>query len=75
LWLIVAAKGITFVCVKIINRTVLILSLVSLFADIASEMLYPVIPIYLKEIGFSFLLIGILEGIANFTAGLSKGYF
>lgn len=61
--------------VKIINRTVLILSLVSLFADIASEMLYPIIPIYLKEIGFSFLLIGILEGIANFTAGLSKGYF
>lgn len=60
---------------KIINRTVLILSLVSLFADIASEMLYPVIPIYLKEIGFSFLLIGILEGVANFTAGLSKGYF
>jgi MFS family permease len=61
--------------VKIINRTVLILSLVSLFADIASEMLYPVIPVYLKEIGFSVLLIGILEGVANFTAGLSKGYF
>lgn len=60
---------------KIINRTVLILSLVSLFADIASEMLYPVIPVYLKEIGFSVLLIGILEGVASFTAGLSKGYF
>jgi MFS family permease len=61
--------------VKIINRTVLVLSLVSLFADVASEMLYPVIPVYLKEIGFSVLLIGILEGVANFTAGLSKGYF
>lgn len=60
---------------KIINRTVLILSLVSLFTDVASEMLYPVIPVYLKEIGFSVLLIGILEGVANFTAGLSKGYF
>ena len=60
---------------KIINRTVWILSLVSLFADVASEMLYPVIPIYLKEIGFSILLIGILEGVVNFTAGLSKGYF
>ena len=46
-----------------------------MFADIASEMLYPVIPVYLKEIGFSVLLIGILEGVANFTAGLSKGYF
>jgi MFS family permease len=61
--------------VKVINRTVWILSLVSLFADIASEMLYPIVPVYLKEIGFSVLLIGILEGFANFIAGLSKGYF
>ncbi len=60
---------------KIINRTVWILSFVSFFADVASEMLYPVVPVYLKEIGFSFLLIGVLEGMAEFTAGLSKGYF
>lgn len=51
------------------------LSLVSLFADIASEMLYPIIPGYLREIGFSVLMIGILEGLVNFVAGLSKGYF
>ena len=60
---------------KIITRTVWILSLVSLFTDIASEMLYPVMPIYLKEIGFSILLIGVLEGVAEATAGLSKSYF
>jgi MFS family permease len=60
---------------RIITKTVLILSIVSLFADIASEILYPVIPVYLKEIGFSVFWIGILEGIANFTAGISKGYF
>ena len=60
---------------RVITRTVWILSLVSLFADIASEMLYPVIPVYLKEIGFSALLIGILEGVVSFTAGISKGYF
>ena len=60
---------------RIISRTVLVLSVVSLFADVASEMLYPVIPVYLKEIGFSVFLIGILEGIVNFTAGISKGYF
>ena len=47
----------------------------SLFTDAASEMLYPIMPIYLKSIGFSILLIGILEGIAEATAGLSKGYF
>lgn len=49
--------------------------MVSLFADVASEMLYPIIPIYLAEIGFSVLLIGILEGVANFTSALTKGYF
>ncbi len=60
---------------RIINRTIFILSMVSLLADIASEMLYPVIPVYLQEIGFSVFMIGILEGIVNFTAGISKGYF
>ncbi|MDF2191218.1 MFS transporter [Paraflavitalea sp. CAU 1676] len=60
---------------KAITRTVWILSLVSLFTDTASEMLYPVMPLYLKSIGFSIILIGILEGIAEAVAGLSKGYF
>lgn len=60
---------------KIISRTVWILSIVSMFADIASEMLYPVIPVYLKQIGFSVVLIGLLEGVAEFVVGLSKGYF
>lgn len=49
--------------------------MVSLFTDTASEMLYPILPIYLKTIGFSIVLIGILEGVAEATAGLSKGYF
>jgi MFS family permease len=60
---------------KILTRTVWIVSLVSLFTDVASEMLYPVMPVYLQSIGFSVLLIGILEGLAEATAGLSKGYF
>lgn len=60
---------------KIIKRPVWILSLVSLFTDLSSEMLYPVMPLFLKSIGFSIVLIGILEGVAEATAGLSKGYF
>ncbi|MFZ1359474.1 MAG: MFS transporter [Saprospiraceae bacterium] len=60
---------------KYITRTVWVLSLVSLFTDAASEMLYPIMPIYLKSIGFSIVLIGILEGFAEATAGFSKGYF
>lgn len=58
-----------------LTRTIWILALVSLFTDTASEMLYPIMPIYLKSIGFSIVLIGILEGVAEATAGLSKGYF
>ena len=60
---------------KYITRTVWILSLVSLLTDTASEMLYPIMPIYLKSIGFSIVLIGVLEGFAEAIAGLSKGYF
>lgn len=60
---------------KFITRTVWILSLVSLFTDMASEMLYPVMPVYLKSIGFSIVFIGVLEGFAEAIAGLSKGYF
>jgi MFS family permease len=60
---------------SILTRTVLVVSFVSFFTDIASEMLYPIMPVYLQSIGFSVLLIGILEGMAEATAGLSKGYF
>jgi len=60
---------------KIITKTVWILSLVSLFNDLASEMLIPVMPMFLKQIGFTIVAIGVLEGIAEAVAGLSKSYF
>lgn len=59
----------------IITRSILLVSLVSFFNDIGSEMLYPVMPVFLRSIGFSVVLIGLLEGFAEATAGLSKGYF
>jgi MFS family permease len=58
-----------------ISKTVWALSLVSLCTDIASESLYPIMPVFLKSIGFSVLAIGILEGFAEAAAGISKGYF
>ena len=61
--------------VRIISRNVWVLSLVSLFNDASSEMLIPVMPLYLKSIGFGIVLIGVLEGFAEAAAGLSKGYF
>ena len=60
---------------KIITRAIWLLSLVSLLTDLASEMLYPIMPVYLQTVGFSVVLIGLLEGVAEATAGLSKSYF
>lgn len=57
-----------------ISKTVLLISLVSLFNDFSSEMLYPIIPLYLKQIGYTLFWIGLLEGIAEFIAGISKIY-
>ncbi len=41
----------------------------------ASEMLYPVMPVFLLSIGYSVPGIGLLEGFAEATAGLGKGFF
>ncbi|HZJ19750.1 MAG TPA: hypothetical protein VFD35_05270 [Pricia sp.] len=60
---------------KYLSRTVWTLSLISSFTDMANEMLYPIMSIYLKSIGFCIVLIGFLEGVAEATAGLSKAYF
>ncbi len=60
---------------NIITSNILLLSAVSLMTDVASEMLYPVMPVFLKAIGFSVILIGVLEGFAEAIAGLTKGYF
>jgi len=60
---------------KIITKTIWQLWLVSLFTDMAGEMLYPIMPLYLKSIGFSLFAIGVLEGIAEAVAGLTKSYF
>jgi len=59
-----------------ISKQVFIIGLVSLFTDIASEMLYPVTPIFLTTVlGSSMAVVGLIEGIAEITAGLLKGYF
>lgn len=59
-----------------ISKQVFILGMVSLFTDIASEMLYPVTPIFLTVVlGSSMAIVGLIEGIAEVTSGLLKGYF
>ena len=60
---------------KKIPKPVKILSYVSLFTDIASEMLYPITPIFLTAIlGASMSVVGAIEGAASIIAGVLKGY-
>lgn len=60
---------------KLLSRTVIILGFVSFLNDISSEMLIPVMPVYLASIGYSVLWIGIIEGVAEAVAGITKSYF
>lgn len=54
-------------------RNIIILGLVSCFADISSEMVYPLIPLYLTAaFGATPALVGIIEGIAESVASLLK---
>ena len=56
-----------------IPKNVVWLGFVSLFNDIASEMIYPIIPIFLTAVlGAPMAVIGMIEGIAEATASLLK---
>ncbi len=54
------------------SSTVFLLGLVSLCNDFASEMIYPLLPVYLMSIGASISFIGLVEGTAETTASLLK---
>jgi MFS family permease len=51
---------------------VIILGIVSLLADISSEMVYPLIPLYLASIGAGPATLGLIEGAAETLASLTK---
>ena len=58
-----------------IRRNVFLLGLVSLFNDISSEMLYPLVPIFLTAVlGTPIAIVGVIEGIAESTASLLKTF-
>ena len=54
-------------------RNIVFLGLISFFMDVSSEMVYPIIPLYLTAaFGATPALVGIIEGIAESTASLLK---
>lgn len=60
---------------KILTRNIIIISVVSFFTDVASEMLYPVMPLYLKSIGYGVILVGLIEAAAEAVSGFNKLFF
>ena len=59
--------------IKGIKKNVFILGLVSFFTDISSEMLYPIIPIFLTTVlAAPMSIVGLIEGIAESTASILK---
>jgi len=56
-----------------IPQTVWALGLVSLFMDVSSEMIHSLLPLFLTgTLGASVVLVGIIDGIAESTAAISK---
>jgi MFS family permease len=52
---------------------IILLGLVSLFTDISTQMVYPILPLYLSAVmGASPAIIGIIEGIAESLASIVK---
>ncbi len=58
---------------KGVPATVVALGVVSLLTDLSSEMIYPLIPIFLTTVlGAGALALGVIEGVAESTAALLK---
>jgi MFS family permease len=56
-----------------IPRTVIALGIVSFFTDVSSEMIYPLLPVFLSEVlGAGALALGLIEGVAESTAAFLK---
>lgn len=60
---------------KNIKKNVVILGVASFFTDISSEMLYPVIPIFLTSVlGAPMSVLGLIEGVAESAASVLKAF-
>ncbi len=58
-----------------LSRNTFLLALASLFSDISTEMLYPVLPIFLTQnLGAGGSVVGLIEGIATATQNIVQGF-
>jgi MFS family permease len=57
-----------------VSRNVFVLGLVSLCTDASSEMIYPLVPLFLTgTLGAPVAVLGVIEGLAEATASVLKG--
>src|SRR5260221_14620997 len=57
-----------------LSRNTFLLALASLFADISTEMLYPVLPVFLTEtLKAGGGVVGLVEGVAQATQNIAQG--
>src|SRR5262249_1806264 len=60
--------------VAAISRNTVLLAFASFFADISSEMLYPILPIFLTQtLHASGSIVGLVEGVAEATQNMVQG--
>lgn len=60
---------------KVVISNIVLIGLVSLFVDMSTEMVYPLIPLYLTAtLGASPAIVGVIEGIAESIASLLKAF-
>ena len=58
-----------------LTKNTFLLTLTSLFADISTEMLYPILPIFLTQyLGASGSIVGLIEGVATATQNIQMGF-
>lgn len=55
-------------------RNIIMLGLVSLFIDMSTEMVYPIIPLFLVSLGTAPYIIGVIEGVAESIAALLRSF-
>ena len=56
-----------------LSKNLIVLTIVSMAQDAASELIYPLMPLLIAGVvGAAPLALGIIEGLAEFVAGIAK---
>lgn len=57
---------------RALPRAVILLGITSLFTDVATEMIFPLLPVFISSLGGGATFLGLIEGLADATSSLLK---